>query len=121
MLMTKRFGLLSLLLLTLGCSTRNPRVLPNEVVGFWTTDAISYKGRSIDLMNAFVIVGAGDRGSPSLLIIDRVEVEPSVTGTTYTIYSTTTEHTRDQLSVQFDPRNGGELHFKNQPGVSWRR
>jgi hypothetical protein len=110
-----------LLVLTLGCNGRNPRILPDEVIGFWTPDAVSYRGRSIELMNVFVIVGVGEKGSPSLLMIDRVVAEPNVTGTTYTIYATTIEHTSDQLSLQFDPHNGGEIRFKNQQGVLWKR
>ena len=110
----------ALLLACIGCNSTNPRILPDQVVGFWTTDAVGYRGRFLELTNAFVIVGAGENGSPRVQLIDEVVVEKNNTATTYTIYSTSLDGTQDRMTLQFDPRHGGEIRLKNQGGL-WTR
>lgn len=110
-----------LLLVLLGCNRPNPRILPVEVSGHWTTDATGYQGRFLELSQAFVIIGAGERGNPVVQMIDNVEPAAAGDETTYTIDSTSVEGVHDQITIQFSPRNGGELRVKERPDVVWRR
>jgi len=110
----------ALLLVSIGCNRANPRLLPDELSGFWTANALSYKGRFIELSPAFIVIGAGENGAPRVQGIDQVDAEPSGAQTTYTIYSTTVDGIHDRITLQFDPKNGGEIRLKNQD-VLWTR
>jgi hypothetical protein len=111
---------LALLLVGLGCSHSNVKVLPSDLVGYWTTNDVHYRGRFLELNRAFVIIGAGEKGSPGVQMIDRIESQPLPDGTSYTIYSTTQEGMHDQLTIEFRPANGGEIRFQHE-GAVWKR
>jgi hypothetical protein len=91
------------------------------MVGYWTTDEPRYHGRFLEMNQAYVIIGAGENGTPGVQTIDRVESAPMPEGTRCTIYSTTRDGVHDQLTIDYDSHNGGEVRFENQPDVVWRR
>jgi hypothetical protein len=109
-----------LLFVGLGCSRPNPRILPQELAGHWTTDSTNYRGRFLELSQTYVIIGAGEKGNPDVQTIDRVDSVPMDYGTLYTIHSTTHDGLPSQIALQFSPREGGEIRIKNQVGVIWK-
>jgi hypothetical protein len=95
------------------------------LIGYWTTNAPSYRGRFLELDRAYVIIGAGENGSPGVQVIDRVVSAPVTDGsgaaTSYTIYSTTPAGIHDQFTIDYDSTNDGEIRFHNQRDVVWKR
>ena len=112
-------GLLSLV--CAGCNRGGSGMLPPELVGHWTTVSAAYRGRFLELSPTYVIIGAGEQGSPDVQTVDRVDSLPSDGGTEYTIHATTREGLHNQIVLQFDPREGGEIRIKNQKDIVWKR
>jgi len=112
---------LLLLLVCLACSRDNPKVLPDKLVGFWTTDEPRYQDRFLELSKVYVFIGVGRRQVPSVQVVDRFEAVQAGKETKYTIYSTDLQGTAYQMTFQFSPVNGGEIQLKNQQGIVWKR
>jgi hypothetical protein len=112
---------LLLLLVCLACSRDNPKILPDKLNGFWTTDDPRYQDRFLELSKVYVIIGVGRHQVPSVQVVDRIEAVQAGKETTYTIYSDDLQGVSYQLSFQFNPVNGGEIQLKNQKGIVWKR
>jgi len=110
-----------LLLACVACSQENPKILPGQLAGFWTTDEARYADCFLELDKVYVIIGAGRQVAPSVQVIDRVEAVPAGRETIYTIHSTDLQGVEYRLRFQFSPINGGELQLSNQQGIVWRR
>jgi hypothetical protein len=54
-------------------------------------------------------------------VIDKIKVVQVGEETTYTVDSTDLENVSYQITFRFTPINGGEIQFKNQPGIVWKR
>jgi hypothetical protein len=119
-MLRRLFSMLALLLASLGCNRGDVKGLPSQLAGYWTTNDARYHGRFVELNRAFVIIGAGEKGSPSVQIIDRIDSQPSPDGTSYTIYSTTQDGMHDQLTIEFSPNHGGEIRLQHE-GAVWKR
>jgi hypothetical protein len=117
----KVFVIELLLLACVGCSRQNPRILPGELAGFWTTNASHYENRSLELSGTYVIIGTGLHEASVVQMIDKVEVEQIGSDATYTIYSTDLQGVHYQMAIRYSPVHGGEITFKNQPTMVWRR
>jgi hypothetical protein len=112
---------LLLLLACLGCSRENPMILPDQLNGFWTTDVPRYQDRFLEFDRVYVFIGVGRLQVPTLQMVDKVEAEPAGKETTYTIYSSDLEGNSYQMTLQFNPLNGGEIQLKSQRGIVWKR
>jgi hypothetical protein len=119
--MIKKLAFLIALPLALLACNRAPRTLPDQLTGFWTAEGTRFNGRFMELSKAYVIIGAGEQGSPGVQTIDRVESLPDGGTTLYTIYSTTQSGLHDQFTITFDPHNNGEIRLKNAGDVVWKR
>jgi hypothetical protein len=117
--MRKLFPIL-LLFTCLGCNRENPRLLPRQLVGFWTTDEARYEGRFLELYTAFVIIGTGTGQAPQVQMVDNVKVEPLGDETAYTISSTDLDGVHCEMALRYNPARGGEIHFTNS-SATWRR
>jgi hypothetical protein len=112
------------LLLSLAClasSCNDSRILPNKLVGFWTTENPRYQGRFIELDNVYLFIGVGPRQVPKLQVVDRFKAVQAGSEITYTVYSTDLQGVSDQMTFHFSPANGGEIELNNQRGIVWRR
>ncbi len=104
-----------------GCSRPNPRLLPKEIEGVWSTDDPRYADRFLELSQAFVIVVTGRRDAPRVEWVDKVQTSPSTSGMTYRISSTDRSgENGEEMTIFFSAANGGEIRFLNQKAV-WRR
>ncbi len=110
----------ALLLTCVACDKGTSRVLPDELVDFWTTDGNRYHGRFLELTKAYVILGEG-KGSARVHAIRKVEAKPTGDTITYTIYSEDSEDGSDVLILEYSPVNGGQFQFASQRGVLWKR
>jgi hypothetical protein len=111
--------LLAIACMASGCN--NSRILPNTLVGFWTTENPRYPDRFIELDNVYLFIGLGPRQVPKLQVVDKFKAVQAGNETTYTIYSKDMQGVGDQMTFKFSPANGGEIVFNNQRGVVWRR
>lgn len=111
--------LLAIACMASGCN--NSRILPNTLVGFWTTENPRYHDRFIELDNVYLFIGLGPRQVPKLQVVDKFKAIEDGNETTYTIYSKDLQGLGDQMTFKFRPANGGEIEFNNQRGVVWRR
>jgi hypothetical protein len=75
-MLRRLLSIVVLLSASVGCNRSDVKGLPSDVVGYWTTNDARYHGRFLELNRAFVIIGAGKKGSPSVQIIDRIESQP---------------------------------------------
>jgi hypothetical protein len=100
---------------------QNPRLLPTTVTGVWTTDDTRYKGRFLELYEAFVIIGAGGQEVPQVQVINSVKPSPAGDEILYKIVASDLDGSAHEMTLLFNPARGGELHFKNQANVMWRR
>jgi hypothetical protein len=105
----------------LGCNQANPRLLPTQLVGFWTADDSRYQGRFLELYTAFVIIGTGPHDNPQVQMVDRVKTEQLGTETSYTITSTDLSGSHYEMELRFDPARGGEIRFANSRATWTRR
>jgi len=112
---------LLLLLACQACSRDNPKVLPDKLNGFWTTDNPRYQDRYLELARVYVFIGVDRRQAPSIQVIDKIDAVQAGKETSYTIYSTDLQGVDYQMSLQFNPANGGEIQFTNQRGIVWKR
>ena len=119
-MLRRLLSIVVLLSASVGCNRSNVKGLPSQVTGYWPTNDVRYRGRFLELNRAFVIIGAGKKGTPSVQIIDHIESQPLPEGTSYTIYSTTQDGMHDQLTIEFRPVNGGEIRLQHEAAV-WKR
>jgi hypothetical protein len=112
---------LLLLLACLACSRENPKILPDKLVGFWTTDEPRYQDRFLEFDKVYVFIGVGRLQVPNVQVVDKVDAAQAGKETTYTIYSTDLQGAEYQMTFQFNPVNGGEIQLKNQRGIVWKR
>ena len=108
------------LLACVGCSSTNSKTIPKQLVGLWTTDAPRYRGRFLELHEAYIIVGTGD-GAADMQRVSHVESKAADYGTIYTIYSKDAEDMENQLSIIFKNDDGGQLYLANQNEMIWKK
>lgn len=120
-MLRKLLPICALLIVCAGCSQENPRLLPRQLAGMWTTDEPRYKDRFLELYTTYVIIGAGPSQPPQVQVIDSVKREPAGNEDAYTIESSDLDGTEHVMTLQFNPDHGGEIRFKNQKNIVWRR
>jgi hypothetical protein len=112
---------LLLLLACTACNRENPMILPSKLDGFWTTDDPRDQDRFLELNGTYLVVGVSRRGIPNVQFVDKFKTVYADQDTTYTIFSTDLQGMSYQISLQFNPANGGEIRLKNQLGTVWKR
>lgn len=103
-----------------GCNGNNPRLLPDELSGLWTTDAPLYQGRFLELSRPYIIVGVGD-GSVDLQRIMHVESAALGDQVTYTVLSKDAQGMDTKLIIVFKSTDGGQFQLGSQSGIIWKR
>ncbi|MGC2184628.1 MAG: hypothetical protein WA637_15215 [Terriglobales bacterium] len=110
-----------LLLLLAGCDWRQPRTLPAEMAGEWTTDESRYEGRFLKLETEQITFGLGGVAPDKSERVERVKVSQGDNLMDYTVRLRASDGTPDEIALSFTPKNGGELLLKSQPKIIWRR
>ena len=111
---------LPMLLLLFVCSCRQP-VVPSELIGTWQTSDPRYQGKILQIDDKFVVVGLGEELVPKVERIVRIESRREGPFTTYVIDSKDQEGKREKITVQYTPKNGGELRLSNPRQVLWTK
>ncbi len=95
-------------------------LLPEELVGVWTTKHPNYTDRSFELTKVTVIFGTG-RESIDVNFITNVEKRLDDNKTLYTVYSHHLEGPEDKISFYYSPKDGGAIQFEHQKQIVWKR
>lgn len=103
---------------SVACHKAGARV-PDELIGSWTTDEPVYQGRSVKLEKDYVLIGFGEDVTPTVQRITQVHTAKLEKGFACTIDSADKEGPH-QLTVFFNPAEGGFIYFKHLRG-RWRR
>jgi hypothetical protein len=94
--------------------------IPKQLWGYWTTDAEGYKDRYLELDDRYVLIGVSEEGMPDLQRVSKVNCRPAGERLSCIIYSSNSEASF-QLTVDYSPEHGGEVHIKNQQDIVWHR
>lgn len=94
--------------------------LPDELVGVWSTSAPRYADRAFQITKTSIAFGTGGH-SYSVYPIRTVAVVRDSAATLYTIDYTTPEDQVAEFSFYYVPRREGEIRFKNQRQLVWRK
>jgi hypothetical protein len=115
------FITVAVLALLPGCRSREEVVIPPELVGTWKTGDARYADRFFELTahTLTLTLGRGEDGSETYAIRS-IKKSQDDRGTLYAVsYMNYAEKVEDVLAFYYDPRGGGTIRFKNQPGIVW--
>ncbi len=94
-------------------------MVPEEVIGTWTTTDSDYADRAFEIRKSSVVFHTG--GSDyTVHLIETVEVEDLDGPILVTIYYSQDLGT-NIFSFYYDPIDGGVITFRNQRDMEWRR
>jgi hypothetical protein len=116
-------GVFVVLLTLCGCTrtqTESQNHIPDELVGYWRTDAPRYEKRFLKLERDYVTIGMDKDDVATVQRVREVRTESKSGKTIYTISSINAEGP-DVLGLEFDPANGGSIEIRHMQGIVWRR
>ena len=90
---------------------------PEELHGTWTTTTSSYADRAFAITNSTVTFYQGGQDSTVHQLVG-LEREADAGGALYTLEY---EHDRHTLKFAFEYSDAGEIRFRNQEQMVWRR
>lgn len=113
-------GILCVLFLTSGCS-REP-VIPDELIGKWTTPTPIYEGCFFEITKEEIKFGAKDGQVSNFYIKDmRVQKIPEEAWTLYTISYVVRGYQKYEFPFYYHPASNGVIRFKNKMESVWTR
>ena len=113
------------LLATASCSwacgpSADEVVLPDALLGRWTTASPAYADRYLELSATGIVLGTGGL-KRERYSISRVLQGQDDNGVLYTLEYTNLAGSDYTMSFYFDAAGGGSLRFKNQLQMTWRK
>jgi hypothetical protein len=105
-----------LLLFFVGCERE---VVPQHLMGTWTTSAPGYEDRYLKISAQTIIYGIGD-GEEVSYTIDKIKSKQGNGGIEYTFYYKDVEGGKNSLTVTYRPDSGGTLQIKNSVEI-WEK
>lgn len=91
--------------------------VPDDLVGVWRTSATRYADHALTITKTSIAFDAGGGGYP----VQHIVVVGGGVATLYTIRYTTADDQAGEFSVYYSARGGGEIRFKNQRQLVWKR
>lgn len=95
-----------------------PTLVPDELIGVWTTSNPKYADRSLELSIGTVVFGTS-KESVDVYFVSNVKKTVLDSNTLYTVYFHRLDGTDDEVSFYYSPENGGVIQFKNQKHIKW--
>ena len=95
-------------------------VMPDELLGRWTTANPAYADRYLELSATGIVLGTGGP-TRERYSISRVLQGQDDNGVLYTLEYTNLSGSEYAMSFYFDAAGGGSLRFKNQLQMTWRK
>ncbi|MFQ5992832.1 MAG: hypothetical protein ACE5NA_10400 [Nitrospiraceae bacterium] len=105
---------------SLGCQAAPNTIVPDELLGVWTTSAPKYADRFFEITAGAIIFDTG-KPSPDIHPIANIETVHDLRPTLYTISYLSEEGQEHKFSFYYDPAHGGVIRFKNQQHISWMK
>jgi hypothetical protein len=113
------FAILTLMLLY-GCA-RKP-VVPDELIGVWTTPTPIYEGCFFEITKEEIIFGAKDGSESNFFIKDmKIQKIPHEEWTLYTISYIVRGYQKYEFPIYYHPVNNGVIRFKNKMESVWTK
>jgi hypothetical protein len=113
------FTILTLMLLY-GCA-RKP-VVPDELIGVWTTPTPIYEGCFFEITKEEIIFGAKDGSESNFFIKDmKIQKIPHEEWTLYTISYIVRGYQKYEFPIYYHPANNGVIRFKNKMESVWTK
>jgi hypothetical protein len=124
MLMKKQKFFIGFVILTLmllyGCA-RKP-VVPDELIGVWTTPTPIYEGCFFEITKEEIIFGAKDGSESNFFIKDmKIQKIPHEEWTLYTISYIVRGYQKYEFPIYYHPANNGVIRFKNKMESVWTK
>jgi len=110
-------GLLTLLILGVTVVPK-PEQVPAELQGVWKTNDPKYSDRSLEISSVHLNLGTGE-GTSTTGFIRHVKIENPGADSLVVITYTNSDG-ENTLYLLYDATTQA-IHFKNQPGVAWRK
>ena len=105
-----------------GVQCHNLSEVPEELIGVWVTKNPDYSDRPFEIKKNTVIFEQGlgylDFDVFPIAGVKKTELEGR---TLYIIYYTIATGKEFEFSFFYSAANGGEIRFKNQPGMVWTK
>ncbi len=113
------FAILTMLLLY-GCTQR--AVIPDELVGTWTTPTPIYEGCFFEITKEEIIFGAKDGSESNFFIKDlKIQKIPHEEWTLYTIAYIVRGYQKYEFPFYYHPASNGVIRFKNKMESVWTK
>ena len=117
----KRLSLIStIMMLLLGCQSRRPTAVPDELVGVWKTPNPQYSDRSFEITKTSIIFGTGD-GHLDSYPIAAVEQTREGEALLYTILYLNEARQEYRFIFYFDPSTADVIRWKNKRHIEWAK
>lgn len=114
-----RIGAFLLALAAAACGEDLAETAPPELIGRWTTTDARYADRGFDISSDSIVFHTGG-DSFTAHAIEGIASEETAGRTFYRVlYRTAPEE--EPLAFSFHLDAGGEVRFRNQPGMVWTR
>ena len=112
--------LVTVLMLLLGCQSRKPTAVPDELVGVWKTLNAQYADRSFEITQTSIIFSTGD-GQIDFYPIAAAEQAREGEALLYTILYLNEARQEYRFTFYFEPSNGGVIRWKNKRDIEWAK
>ena len=112
--------LVTVLMLLLGCQSRKPSAVPDELVGVWKTLNAQYADRSFEITQTSIIFSTGD-GQIDFYPIAAAEQVREGEALLYTILYLNEARQEYRFTFYFEPSNGGVIRWKNKRDIEWAK
>jgi len=116
----KSFVAFAILMILVGCQSRESATVPDELVGTWKTSAPKYVDRSFEIRKNVIVLGIGKGNTDAHPVLNLQEARDGE-AIFYTISYMNYEGRPDRFSFYYDPARGGVIRFKNQQRIEWTR
>ncbi len=113
------FAILTILLLY-GCAQR--AIIPDDLVGIWTTPTPIYEGCFFEITKEEIIFGAKDGSESNFFIKDlKTQKIPHEEWTLYTISYVVRGYQKYEFPFYYHPASNGVIRFKNKMESVWTK
>ena len=110
----------ALLVIVIGCQSKEDNAVPDNLLGVWKTSDPKYADRFVEIIKKAILFGTGGESFELHALAD-IENTREGKEIFYTITHINHHGQRYKFSFYYDPTNGGAIRFKNQKHIIWTK